>query len=294
MPAVNRTEERGVRRTGNSDAQSVQLDWATLAGLAIALLGILGGLLLEGGRVSDVSQLTAAFIVVGGTLGAVMVTTPVATLMAALRELPAIFWQPTHSASRTVAQLTALSSKARRKGVVSLEEDLDVIADPFLRKALGLLVDGTDLKVVRRIMELEMDGLEGSGEETARVFEAAGGYAPTIGIIGAVLGLIQVMKHLDDLQAVGHGIAVAFVATVYGVGLANILLLPAANKLKARLHVASRMRELMLEGVIAIGEGLNSQLISSKLDPFLVSLGEKSLAEPSVRKDGVSRSATAA
>ena len=248
-----------------------KLDLATIGGLAVAVLGIVGGLLLEGGHLSDVSQLTAALIVIGGTVGAVMITTPVPTLLSAVRKFPCIFWQPDNSAKKTIALLIGLSGKARRKGVVSLEGELSLVADPFLQKALGLLIDGTDLKVVRRIMELEMNAAEHSGEAVAKVFESAGGYAPTIGIIGAVLGLIQVMKHLDDIEAVGHGIAVAFVATVYGVALSNIFLLPAANKLKARLQAAINMHELALEGVIAIGEGLNSQLLEIKLQPFMSS-----------------------
>ncbi len=245
-----------------------KLDLGTIGGLTIAVLGILGGLLLEGGKLSDVSQITAALIVIGGTVGAVMITTPFPTLLASVRKVPSIFWQPPDLAAKNIALLLSLSAKARRKGIVSLDAELPEISDPFLQKALRLVIDGTDLKVVRRIMELEMDGSERNGEAQIRVFEAAGGYAPTIGIIGAVLGLIQVMKHLEDIDAVGHGIAVAFVATVYGVALANIILLPSANKLKARLQLTICMQELALEGVVAIGEGMNSQLIESKLEPF--------------------------
>ncbi len=160
------------------------------------------------------------------------------------------------------------ATRARRDGLVSLEHDVESIPDPFFRKALTHAVDGTDLQDLRRIMELELELAERHGEAEARVFEAAGGYAPTIGIIGAVLGLIQVMKHLEDIEAVGHGIAVAFVATVYGVGLANLFLLPTASKLKLRLQQSLQMKELMLEGVLSIAEGLNPKLIQSKLDAF--------------------------
>ena len=145
---------------------------------------------------------------------------------------------------------------------------MEEISNPFFRKALRLAIDGADLKVVRRIMELEIDSAEAKGEAEAKVFEAAGGYAPTVGIIGAVLGLIQVMKHLDDIEAVGHGIAVAFVATVYGVFVANIFFLPIANKLKARLQRSIQLREMALEGVIAISEGMNPKLIESQLERF--------------------------
>ncbi len=282
MASLQDTQDEKLRLR-STQGGSGKLDFATLGGLVVAVLGIIGGLLLEGGHLSDITQLTAALIVVGGTVGAVMITTPVPVLLTAVKKVPSVFWQPDHSAKNTVDLLIALSAKARRKGIVSLESELDQIQDPFLQKALGLLVDGTDLKVVRRIMELEIESAEHAGEAVAKVFESAGGYAPTIGIIGAVLGLIQVMKHLDDIEAVGHGIAVAFVATVYGVALSNIFLLPAANKLKARLQAATSMRELALEGIIAVGEGLNSQLIGSKLEPFMNAIGEKP-ASPSERK----------
>ena len=245
-----------------------KIDLATLFGLLVALGGIVGGLLLEGGKLSDISQLTAAMIVLGGTIGAVMVTTPLSTLKAAVHKLPSVLWQPNLSVDQTMADILSFAARARRSGVVSLESDAEEISDPFFRKALLLAVDGTDLKVVRRVMELELEAAEQRGEATAKVFESAGGYAPTIGIIGAVLGLIQVMKHLEDIEAVGHGIAVAFVATVYGVSVSNLLFLPFANKLKARLQQSLRANELTLEGVIAIVEGLNPKLIESKLEPF--------------------------
>ncbi|MFL6464854.1 MAG: flagellar motor protein [Bryobacteraceae bacterium] len=261
-----------------------KLDLATVAGLAIAVLGIVGGLLLEGGKLSDITQLTAALIVLGGTAGAVMVTTPTQLLVSAVKNLPTIFWHPVISADSVIQQMQVFAVKARRSGLVSLDAETDDIEDRFLRKALMLVVDGTDLKEVRRIMEIEIVAAEQHGEAEAKVFESAGGYAPTIGIIGAVLGLIQVMKHLEDLEAVGHGIAVAFVATVYGVSLANLFFLPAANKLKARLQLATQMKELALEGVIAIAEGLNPRLIESKLEPFKQALGEPAVKQPRQRR----------
>ncbi|HLK22168.1 MAG TPA: MotA/TolQ/ExbB proton channel family protein, partial [Bryobacteraceae bacterium] len=153
--------------------------------------------------------------------------------------------------------------------IISLENDLPNIADPFLRKAISLSVDGTDLQELRKMMELDIAVEHHNGEAIAKVYEAAGGYAPTIGIIGAVLGLIQVMKHLENIEEVGRGIAVAFVATVYGVASANIFFLPVANKIKARFHHAIEMKELMLEGVCAMVEGMNPKLIRIKLEPFL-------------------------
>jgi chemotaxis protein MotA len=245
-----------------------KLDVASLGGLALALAGVVGGLLLEGGRVSDITQLTAAMIVLGGTLGAVMVTTPMSALSGAVKKLPSVFWYPVLSSEALLQDILRLAAKARRTGIISLERDAEEIPNSFFRKALRLAIDGTDLKVVRRIMELELESAEMKGDSEARVFEAAGGYAPTVGIIGAVLGLIQVMKHLEDINAVGHGIAVAFVATVYGVFVANIFFLPIASKLKARLQHSLEINEMALEGVIAIAEGMNPKLIESQLERF--------------------------
>lgn len=245
-----------------------KLDFSTLGGFVVAAAGILGGLLLEGGHLSDVAQLTAGMIVLGGTLGAVMITTPLTLFFDGVKKLPSLLWETTLSTEAVQEEILGFATRARRNGIVSLEQDVNAIGDPFLKKALSLAVDGTDLQDIRRIMELEITMTEHRGEAEARVFEAAGGYAPTIGIIGAVLGLIQVMKHLEDIEAVGHGIAVAFVATVYGVAVANIFFLPAATKLKLRLQHSVQIKELMLEGVVSIAEGLNPKLIRSKLEAY--------------------------
>src|SRR5579875_1565814 len=256
------------RRNEETSGSKSRPDVGTICGFLLAVAGILGGLVLEGGRVGDSAQLTAAMIVLGGTAGAVMVTTPFATLCSALRALPSLFMEPASKTAAAIDQILLLAGKARRGGLVSLENDALEIEDPFLRKALLLVVDGADLQEMRRIMELELDVMERHDEAEAKVFEAAGGFAPTIGIIGAVLGLIQVMKHLEDIEAVGHGIAVAFVATVYGVAIANIVLLPAANKLKLRLQRSIEVKEMMLEGVMSIAEGLNPKLVRSKLEAY--------------------------
>jgi len=243
-------------------------DLATIGGLVLALGGIVGGLLLEGGKIRDVAQITAAVIVFGGTFGAVMVTTPYPVLVRALHKLNRVFVDRAPRPGEAIEEIISFASKARRHGIVSLEQDADNVLDPFLRKALNLAVDGTDLDDIRRMMELEVAAEEHRGEDEAKVFEAAGGYAPTVGIIGAVLGLIQVMKHLENIDEVGRGIAVAFVATVYGVGSANLFFLPAANKLRSRVQRATQIRELMLEGVISIVEGLNPKLIRTKLEAY--------------------------
>ncbi len=246
-----------------------KLDLATVGGLMLAFGGILGGLILEGGKVQDVSQVTAALIVFGGTLGAVMVTTPFPVLISAAGKLGAVFMDRSQPAGSAIDELIGYAAKARKHGVVALEQDAETAVDPFLRKALGLAVDGTDLQEIRKMMELEISLEEHRGEAEAKVYEAAGGYAPTVGIIGAVLGLIQVMKHLENIDEVGKGIAVAFVATVYGVGSANIFFLPAGNKLKSRLRETIQMRELVLEGVVGIVEGLNPKLIRVKLEAYI-------------------------
>jgi chemotaxis protein MotA len=246
-------------------------DLATLGGLALALVGILGGLVLEQGKVRDVAQLTAAIIVLGGTLGAVMVTTPMALLRSAAGKFPAVLFETSHAPGAVIEQIIGYATKARKNGIVSLEEEAGTIEDPFLRKALNLAVDGTDLQELRRMMELEISLEEHRGEAEAKVYEAAGGYAPTIGIIGAVLGLIQVMQHLQDINEVGRGIAVAFVATVYGVGIANLFLLPVAGKMRLRIRDDVQRREMMLEGVISILEGMNPRILEMKLAGFLQS-----------------------
>ena len=198
-----------------------KLDLSTLAGIGMAVAGIIGGLLLENGSLQDILQGTAAMIVLGGTLGAVLITNPLPVVRRAIRGLGHVFFERTSSTSATIDALILYSAKARKNGIVSLEQDAAAITEPFLRKALNLAVDGTDLQEIRNMMEIDIALSEQSAEAEARVWESAGGYAPTIGIIGAVMGLIQVMKHLEDIKAVGHGIAVAFVATVYGVASAN-------------------------------------------------------------------------
>src|SRR5271169_1618396 len=244
-------------------------DFATIGGLVLAVGGIMGGLMLEGGKAKDVAQVTAAIIVLSGTIGAVMVTTPLRTLLGAVKKMGLVFFEQSHNPQAIVEEIIGYASKARKSGIVSLEHEANSIQDPFLRKALNLAVDGTDLQIIRQTMELEISMEEHHGEAEAKVFESAGGYAPTIGIIGAVLGLIQVMKNLSNIEEVGHGIAVAFVATVYGVGTANLFFLPAGNKLKARVQQAIQNKELMLEGVAGIVEGLNPKLIQCKLEAYL-------------------------
>jgi chemotaxis protein MotA len=257
------------KAAGKSNLRASRPDIASILGIIVAVGGIIGGLAMEGGKVSDVTQITAAIVVLGGTLGAVMITSPMPTLMSAAKSLKKVFFEEVTDPHAAVEEIIGYATKARKNSIISLEEDLDKIADPFLRKALSLAVDGTDLQELRGMMELELTQAEQHAENDAKVFEAAGGYSPTIGIIGAVMGLIQVMKHLENIEEVGRGIAVAFVATVYGVAVANLFFLPAASKIKARIHNDVSAKELMLEGVISIVEGMNPKLIRVKLEAFL-------------------------
>ena len=249
------------------------LDLASLFGVVLGCTAIVGGLALEGGGLADITQVTGGIIVLGGTLGAVMLTTPASTLLRAAARLKLVFLEPRHSPEDVIDEVIQLGNRARRNGIVSLETGIENISDPFFRKALSLGVDGTDLENLRKTMELELDLEAHRGGAEAKVYEAAGGYAPTIGIIGAVLGLIQVMKNLQDIEAVGHGIAVAFVATVYGVASANLFFLPAAAKIRSRVEASIQLRELMLEGVCSIVQGLHPKVIERKLEAYVVDRG---------------------
>lgn len=260
--------------------KSAKPDFATIGGLLLALGGISAGLILEGGKLQDVAQVTAGIMVLGGTLGAVMITTPLEVLIRAAKQLGSVFFSKPESVSENVDQIIQFATQARKGGIVSLEAQAATIPDPFLKKALELAVDGIEPSKIRDIMELEIVLFEQNADAEAKVYEAAGGYAPTIGIIGAVLGLIQVMKNLANIDEVGRGIAVAFVATIYGVAVANIFFLPAAAKLKARAHEAVRTRELILEGILAIAEGVNQKLIKVKLEAYVEKRSPAKKAQP--------------
>lgn len=244
-------------------------DLGTFGGVLLAGVGIVGGLILEGGEIRDIVQITAAIIVLGGTFGAVLINTPLPTVIGAVHCIKSLFFEKAQPYEEVLEQMIDYATKARKSGLMALEQEADKQPDPFLSKALGLAADGTDLQELRKMLEIEIDQRQQRTESEAKVFESAGGYAPTIGIIGAVLGLIQVMKNLSNIDMVGHGIAVSFVATVYGVALANIFLLPAANKIKARAQSEAQLHELILEGTISIAEGLNPKIIRSKLEGYI-------------------------
>ena len=229
----------------------------------------MAGLLLEGGKVAQILQPTAAMIVFGGTIGAVMLQFPLPVVLASFKRLGQVFFPTQEDPQQLVKEIVTFAHKARKEGIVSLDRELENVKEPFLRKSLMLAVDGTEPQELRKMMELELENQAEHEERIPQVFEAAGGFSPTIGIIGAVLGLIQVMQHLDNIDEVGRGIAVAFVATIYGVGAANLLFLPSAGKLKIRIRTEHQMNEMMLEGVISILEGLNPRMVETKLQGFL-------------------------
>jgi chemotaxis protein MotA len=244
------------------------MDKSSIAGVFLAVAGILAGLLLEGGNLWQILQPTAALIVFGGTLGAVMLQFSLTTVWGAFRSLGHLFAAPRKHDSELIKQLVAFANKARRNGVVSLDADLPAIQDPFLKQTLMLAVDGTEPTDLRSMMRVHLDSMTEDEERMPAVFESAGGFSPTIGILGAVLGLIQVMQHLDNISEVGRGIAVAFVATIYGVGIANLFFLPFAGKMHLRIRNTQRRREMMLEGVISILEGINPRMLEIKLNGF--------------------------
>ena len=245
------------------------MDLASIGGIALAVIGIMAGMMIEGGSIAQITQPTAAMIVLGGTIGAVMLQFPLSIFMAALKNLMKVFLHKGADGEAVLAQIVEFANKARKSGIVSLDSELASVTDPFMRQALMLAVDGTEPSEVRKIMQLELDNKSEIEEKIPAVFEAMGGYSPTVGIIGAVLGVIQVMKNLENIDEVGRGIATAFVATIYGVAFANLICLPAAGKLKFRHREEIMQKEMILEGVISIMEGMNPRMIETKLRTFL-------------------------
>jgi chemotaxis protein MotA len=245
------------------------MDLLTFLGIVVGLAAIFGGNILEGGHTDSLMQLTAFIIVMGGSLGAVMVQTQMPIFFRSMRMLMWVFFPPKLAPEEAIEKIVNWSNIARKEGLLGLEAIAETETDIFARKGLQLLVDGSEPETIRSILEVEMEAKEHTDTQAAKVYEAFGGYSPTIGIIGAVMGLIHVMNNLADPSKLGSGIAVAFVATIYGVGLANMLFLPLANKLKALVHKQTQFRDMVIEGVIAIAEGENPRNIESKLQGYL-------------------------
>ena len=245
------------------------MDLLSIFGLLVGLGAILGGQFIEGGHVSSLMNGSAILIVMGGTLGAVMLQSPFTTFMRSIKMMFWVIFPPRLGTEEMIAKIMEWSNIARKEGLLGLESIAETEEDAFARKGLQLLVDGSEPEVIRRVMEVELGAKEHNDTQSAKVFESMGGYSPTIGIIGAVMGLIHVMENLADPSKLGAGIATAFVATIYGVGLANLVFLPVANKLKSQVHSHTQMHEMMVEGIISIAEGENPRNIETKLQGFV-------------------------
>jgi chemotaxis protein MotA len=246
------------------------MDKISLVGLLVGILAIVGGQILEGGHVGSLVQPTALLIVVGGTLGAVMLQSPYATFMRAMRMVKWVWFPPVVDYSMVIKQVNNWSQVSRREGLLALEGMITQLKDDFTKKGLQLLVDGAEPDRLREVLEVEINTFEDEMKLSAKIWEAAGGYSPTIGIIGAVMGLIHVMENLSDPSKLGAGIAVAFVATIYGVGLANLFFLPVANKLKAHITKLVVLREMMVDGLVGIANGDNPRIIESRLKGYIL------------------------
>lgn len=245
------------------------MDKISLFGLFLGISAIVGGQILEGGHVGSLAQPTALLIVLGGTMGAVMLQSPYAVFIRGVRMVRWVWIPPVIDHAALISQVTGWGHIARREGLLALENVINQLDDAFMRKGLQLLVDGAEPERLREVLEVEINTFEEQMKLSARIWEAAGGYSPTIGILGAVLGLIHVMENLSDPSKLGAGIAVAFVATIYGVGLANLVFLPMANKLKAHIGRMVAQREMIVDGLLGIASGDNPRIIESRLQGYI-------------------------
>lgn len=245
------------------------MDKISLAGLAIGLVAIIGGQYLEGGHVGSLVQPTALLIVLGGTLGAVLLQSPIHVFKRGMRMAKWVWVPPVIEQKRQIDQIINWSQLSRREGLLALENLIPGIKDEFTRKGLQLLVDGADPERIRELLEVDINTFEDEWRQSAKVWESAGGYSPTLGILGAVMGLIHVMENLSDPTKLGAGIAVAFVATIYGVGLANLVYLPMAGKLKYYISRMVATREMLVDGLVGIAVGDNPRIIEGRLKGYL-------------------------
>ncbi len=241
------------------------MDKGTVFGLGVALGGILVGDVLEGGSIMAIIQPTAAMIVGLGAIGATMTQFPFDTFMRTMKNMKLIFGEAPDRSHEVIEEIVKYATTARKEGILALEPLAAKASDPFLGRAINMAVDGVDAVAMRESLDASVHHVEQDGEDEAKVWEAIGGYAPTVGIIGAVLGLIVVMGNLNDIAKVGHGIATAFVATIYGVGVANLFALPAAGKIKLKTRTKVAFYNIMLEGALAIQQGMNPKLVRERL-----------------------------
>jgi len=245
------------------------MDKLSLFGLLVALTGILGGQMIEGGSISVLIQMAAFLIVFGGTIGAVMLQHPMNVFMTGLKMGAWVFVTPEIDTQKLSYQITAWGSVARKDGILALEAQLKNIEDPFVYKGLQMLVDGNSAEKIREVMDVELQTFETLRWQAARVWESGAGYAPTIGILGAVLGLVHVMQSLAEPAKLGAGIAVAFIATIYGVGSANLLFLPIAGKLKIIIGQQVNKHEMLIDGLCMIANAENPRFIENKLKGYV-------------------------
>ncbi|MDP2878620.1 MAG: flagellar motor protein [Sulfuricella sp.] len=246
------------------------MDIVSIFGILLAFTAILGGQFLEGGHIGSLLQLTAFIIVMGGTTGAIMLQSSPKIFFEGMRLSIWVIWPPKANPQLLIEQVLNWSSIARKGGLLALEAQLDEIQDAFTKKGLQMLVDGGEPEKIRAALEVEISTYEKHHLDASKVWQAAGGYAPTIGILGAVLGLIHVMENLSDPSKLGGGIAVAFVATIYGVGSANLFFLPMFGKLKYLIEQEVVMREMLIEGLVSIANGENPRVIESKLQGYII------------------------
>lgn len=241
------------------------MDLLSLLGIAVAFAAIITGNFLDGGSLGPLLNPAAALIVVGGTIGATLLQSSSSALVGAFRMLPWIFFPPRHTPQTIVSKILGLSKTARRDGLLGLENQVKKESDRVFKKGLSLLVDGFEADRIRVQLEEDIQQIRQSNGKAASLFDHMGGYAPTIGIIGAVMGLIHVMGNLDEPDKIGAGVATAFVATIYGVGFANLLLFPIAGKLKGILQEQAIQQLMTLEGLVAIAEGEHPSVIEMRL-----------------------------
>jgi chemotaxis protein MotA len=245
------------------------MDILTIVGIVLAIVAIIGGQVLEGGHIGSIMQATAGIIVLGGTIGAVMVNYPMAVFLKAISNAKMVFFNVHVDSKATIAQIVELATLGRKQGLLALEGKLKTITDPFLRKGVQLVVDGTEAKAIREILEIEVEQFEEENNLSGKVYESLGGYSPTIGILGAVLGLIHVMENLADPSKLGSGIATAFVATIYGVGAANLFFLPMGGKIKMKTKELAHGRIMIIEGLVSLAQAENPKMIEEKLYGYL-------------------------
>src|SRR4051812_13004396 len=245
------------------------MDILSVVGIILALVALLVGAVLKGAGIHALLSSAAFMIVVVGTIASICVQTPMQVMKHAMKILPWAFRPPVTERSELIKRMVEWSNVARKQGLLGLEPVIEREKDDFVRKGLQLVVDGSEPEVIRNVLEVDMHVREQADTRGAKVFEGMGIYSPTLGIIGAVLGLMAVMQNLADPSKLGHGIAAAFVATIYGIGLANLFFLPIANKLKVVIASLSESREMVIEGMISIAQGENPRSIESKLQGYL-------------------------